>query len=236
MTSNIKISIEQLYNELILLERAGKDLYLHHKYGIKIVFLRRAIIKITNYLLVKDLANKVGGLAAVCWKNFRRNQITYFIFFIAFILTMFISCARPVSSFESDGKVVGVPIITDGDSIIIEGTRIRLHGIDAPEEKQLCIRDGVSWPCGKEATTALKKIISMNKIECLGKNKDRYKRLIAVCYFQKININAYMVKEGWALAYRRYSKDYVDQEREAKDNLRGIWSGDFIPPWDWRKR
>jgi endonuclease YncB( thermonuclease family) len=110
----------------------------------------------------------------------------------------------------------GKPRIVDGDTIWIGPTKIRLHGIDAPESKQTCQRaDGNEYFCGEMATFTLAEIIENHWITCKGETTDRYKRRIAVCYAGPYDINAEMVRRGWALAYRRYSKDYVDEEEDA---------------------
>jgi endonuclease YncB( thermonuclease family) len=102
----------------------------------------------------------------------------------------------------------GKPHIVDGDTIAIGDRKIRLHGIDAPESKQTCQKtDGSEYFCGEVASFALAEIIATHWITCKGETVDRYKRRIAICYAGPYDINAEMVKRGWALAYRRYSKD-----------------------------
>ncbi len=130
----------------------------------------------------------------------------------------------------------GTPRITDGDTIWIGKTKIRLHGIDAPETKKECSRqDGSKYRCGEASTEALRVLIGTDPVRCEGDTYDRYKRLIATCYSGTVNLNAELVRQGWALAYRRYSKDYVSVEIEAQDAKRGIWAGEFEPPWEWRR-
>ncbi len=130
----------------------------------------------------------------------------------------------------------GKPRIVDGDTIWISPTKIRLHGIDAPEAKQTCQKaDGSDYRCGEMATFALAEIIETHWITCKGETLDRYKRLIAVCYAGPYDINAEMVRRGWALAYRRYSMDYIDQEKDANDRKVGMWQGAFVKPWEWRR-
>jgi endonuclease YncB( thermonuclease family) len=132
--------------------------------------------------------------------------------------------------------LTGKPRIIDGDTIEIGGERIRLHGIDAPEAKQTCQRaDGSEYRCGEVATFALAEIIETHWITCKGEARDRYQRRIAVCYAGPYDINAKMVERGWALAYRKYSLDYVDEERIARAQGVGMWEGEFIVPWDWRR-
>ena len=131
--------------------------------------------------------------------------------------------------------VAGKARIVDGDTIVINENRIRLHGIDAPEQIQTCGVQNTEWKCGVEATKALERMIAEQKVYCTGEKRDRYKRLIAVCYVGVLNLNRQMVSEGWALVYRRYSKNYILEEMGARNAKRGIWRGEFVAPWDWRK-
>lgn len=134
-------------------------------------------------------------------------------------------------------SIEGQARIVDGDTLYIGKVKIRLHGIDTPETRQTCTdQDGEIYHCGTAATKALHALIGASPVRCDGVNRDRYKRLIAVCYSGKVNLNAEMVRNGLALAYRRYSKDYVQVEREAAFAKRGMWSGRFQPPWVWRRR
>ncbi|MDC3141599.1 thermonuclease family protein [Alphaproteobacteria bacterium] len=126
--------------------------------------------------------------------------------------------------------------IIDGDTIILNSEKIRFYGIDTPEKKQKCKdRNGLSYPCGEFATNELKKIISSGQLFCKKRATDRYGRSISICYVNGVDINSLMVKNGWALAYRKYSRDYIDEEKEAKDKKMGMWAGKFIAPWRWRK-
>jgi len=142
----------------------------------------------------------------------------------------------PMSTAMAD--ITGKPRIVDGDTIQINQTKIRLHGIDAPEAKQTCTKEGKEWLCGQEATWALARIIEEHWVTCQQRDTDRYGRIVAVCYMAEgqIDINGLMVEQGWALAYRKYSEDYVGQETEAKASGAGIWAGEFVEPWKWRGR
>ena len=121
--------------------------------------------------------------------------------------------------------------IIDGDTIILNSEKIRFYGIDTPEIKQTCIDNyGNAYSCGVKAKLELEKIIGSRKVSCVKKTKDRYKRSISICYVDKNDINSLMVKRGWALAYRKYSKKYVRDEAIAKLNNAGMWSGKFIAP------
>jgi len=132
--------------------------------------------------------------------------------------------------------ISGLPRVIDGDTIEISGERIRLHGIDAPETRQSCVGvDGKQWDCGRQSTSVLISLIGGHPIICKGRQRDRYKRLIAVCFADRKDLNAEMVLQGWALAYRKYSTDYVIQEKVAQSERTGIWSGQFVSPWDWRR-
>ena len=131
--------------------------------------------------------------------------------------------------------VTGRASVTDGDTLEIRDVDIRLHGIDAPESAQSCLDDGQRWPCGRRSANALHAKIDRGTVRCEGRDRDRYGRLIAVCYVGGTDINAWLVRNGWALAYRRYSRDYVPEERQAQAEGAGIWRGKFVPPWDWRR-
>jgi endonuclease YncB( thermonuclease family) len=133
--------------------------------------------------------------------------------------------------------LTGEARIIDGDTIWIGKTKIRLHGIDAPEMRQECRQqDGSAYSCGVASTYALRILIGSEPVRCEGNTYDRYRRLIAVCYSETVNLNAELVRQGWALAYRRYSKEYVSAEKEAQNNKRGMWVGEFDPPWKWRRK
>ena len=135
---------------------------------------------------------------------------------------------------HAHAQITGTPTITDGDTIRINGARIRLHGIDAPETAQTCITGDTVWPCGTEATLALTHLIADHTITCHQRGIDRYQRVIAECFAGSINLNATMVRHGWAIAYRYYSLDYIADETLARRDRVGLWRGEFIRPWNWR--
>ncbi len=130
--------------------------------------------------------------------------------------------------------VIGAAKVIDGDTIDVGGERVRLHGIDAPESKQDCWIAGIAWPCGRDARVVLANAIGGQSVRCVGDKHDRYGRWIAVCYAGDQNLNAELVRGGWAMAYRRYAKDYVGEETEARAAARGMWRGQFVEPWEWR--
>ena len=131
--------------------------------------------------------------------------------------------------------IVGHVSVIDGDTLEIHGTRIRLHGIDAPESGQLCTAQGGTFRCGQHAALALADRIGSRTATCEPKDRDRYNRVVAVCRSGGEDLNAWMVAHGWALAYRQYSSDYIREEDSASAAKIGIWQGDFVAPWDWRR-
>ncbi len=131
--------------------------------------------------------------------------------------------------------IIGKAYVTDGDAIKISGTKIRLDGIDAPEAKQKCERNGQKWRCGQVATQTLRKLIKGQSVTCKGDITDKYRRLIAVCSANSVDLNGAMVDAGMALAYRKYSTQYVPNEQKARQAKKGVWAGEFVKPWDWRK-
>ena len=143
--------------------------------------------------------------------------------------------AFSLSSAMAGNSISGQAIVIDGDTIKIHGQRIRLHGIDAPESKQTCIADGKKYRCGQRASLALSDKINRGPVSCVERDRDRYKRVVAVCHSSNVDLNGWMVSQGWAVAYRRYSKDYVEPERAAAAKSVGVWRGEFVLPWDWRR-
>ena len=126
--------------------------------------------------------------------------------------------------------------ITDGDSIRINGEKIRFSGIDTPELRQTCLQQGIKTPCGITAKQILIDKIADNKIACIREGKDQYKRTLAECFVNNESLSSYLVKSGYAFAYRRYSKKFIPDEDYAKLNKLGMWSMEFDYPWDWRKK
>lgn len=133
--------------------------------------------------------------------------------------------------------IIGVASVIDGDTIDIHGQRIRFQGVDAPESAQVCQLEGKPWRCGSAAATALADFIGMQTVSCMPSGKDRYKRTIASCTVDGVDIEAWLVESGWALDYGKYSKGkFAEIQREAEAADRGIWASEFQKPWEWRKR
>ena len=125
--------------------------------------------------------------------------------------------------------------ITDGDTIKINGEKIRFSGIDTPELKQTCIKDGENNSCGLTAKQILIDKIAKNKVKCIEEGQDRYKRILAECFVNNESLSSYLVRSGYAFAYRKYSKKFISDEDYARLNKLGMWSMEFEYPWDFRK-
>ena len=125
--------------------------------------------------------------------------------------------------------------IIDGDTIHLNGEKIRFSGIETPEIKQTCAKNNEIIKCGILARELLIKIIANNKINCIREGKDQYKRTLAECFVNDLSLSSYLVKNGYAFAYRKYSKKFIADEDFAKSNKLGMWSMKFEYPWDWRK-
>ena len=126
--------------------------------------------------------------------------------------------------------------IIDGDTIHLNGEKIRFTGIDTPELKQTCTKNNEVIYCGIEARKLLIKKIGKNKVQCVREGKDQYKRTLAECFVNKVSLSSYLVRNGYAFAYRRYSKKFISDEDFARTNNLGMWSMNFEYPWDYRKK
>ena len=144
-----------------------------------------------------------------------------------FIFSFFLS----ISSIANEKKIQ----VVDGDTIHIGNLKYRFFGIDAPEKKQICEKDNIKIQCGVIAKNVLKNKIGDKIPECIVKDKDRYQRLVAECFIGKESLSRFMVREGYAVAYTQYSKDFIDDEKYAKENKLGIWSMNFQLPSEYRK-
>ena len=133
-------------------------------------------------------------------------------------------------------SINGKATVIDGDTIHVEKNKIRLYGIDAPEINQSCTINTIAWECGLDSSQALKSIISENEVQCEIMDIDRYRRFIAICFVKHINLSQYMVQNGWAIAYRYYSDDFIKNEEIAEKNKAGIWQGKFQDPYLFRKQ
>jgi endonuclease YncB( thermonuclease family) len=153
------------------------------------------------------------------------------------IATRVLLLALVTSAAQASEIITGIPRIMDGDTIAVGPIKIRLASIDAPETDQVCLDDhGSKWACGVESRNHLAEHIGRRSVECAPSGSDAYGRTLAVCSVTGEDLNAWMVRQGWALAYVRYSTSYMHDEAEARAAPRGLWRGAFIAPWDWRHR
>ena len=153
-----------------------------------------------------------------------KRKIIFLISIISIISIFIFNYLKP-----QDIKVV------DGDTIHLNGEKIRFNGIDTPELKQICVKNNVKDYCGITAKEILLEKIANNKIKCISEGRDRYKRILAECFIKDESLSRYLVRSGHAFAYRRYSKKFIEDEDYAKTNQFGMWSMKFEYPWDYRK-
>ena len=125
--------------------------------------------------------------------------------------------------------------VVDGDTIHLDGKKIRFTGIDTPELKQTCLKEGIQNPCGVTAKQILIGKIGNNNVKCISEGKDQYKRILAECFVNNESLSSYLVRSGYAFAYRKYSKNFIPDEDYARINKLGMWSMEFDYPWDYRK-
>ena len=125
--------------------------------------------------------------------------------------------------------------VIDGDTIRIGDERIRFSGIDAPEIKQTCIYQEIEFKCGEFSKNLLIEKISNQKVSCIRESKDQYGRTLAECFVGKESLSSYLVREGYAFAYRKYSDKFIPDEEYAQSKGNGMWSMNFMFPWDFRK-
>jgi endonuclease YncB( thermonuclease family) len=150
--------------------------------------------------------------------------------------TVLLTCISAITAgAESAPAIQGTASIIDGEPSRDE--HIRLDAIDAPESSQLCLdTSGKRYRCGQKSALALADMIGRSVVSCKIRGWDRYNRIIAVCFKDDINLNARMVSQGWALAFRKYGIDYIGEEDQARLARRGIWAGSFEMLWDWRAK
>ena len=155
------------------------------------------------------------------------NKIKLFLV-ISICLIFFFLTYNDVKSYEIK--------IVDGDTIHLNKEKIRFSGIDTPELKQTCKKNTEIIYCGIQAKKILIKKIGKNKVKCINEGKDRYKRTLAECFVNNLSLSSFLVRQGYAFAYKKYSKKFVEDEDYARLNKLGIWSMDFEYPWDYRKK
>ena len=125
--------------------------------------------------------------------------------------------------------------VTDGDTIRIGEERIRFSGIDAPELKQTCLYQEIEFNCGEFSKNLLIEKIANQEVSCIKESKDQYGRTLAECFVGKESLSSYLVREGYAFAYRKYSDKFIADEEYAQSKGNGMWSMEFLFPWDYRR-
>ena len=134
---------------------------------------------------------------------------------------------------DSNNKTLRV---VDGDTIHIGAKKYRFSGIDTPEKKQTCKKNGQIVNCGLLAQRVLKEKIGTQEVMCIEEDKpDKYRRVLAECFVGNESLSSYMVRLGYAFAYRKYSSKFIEDENYAKENNLGLWQMSFIYPWNFRK-
>jgi endonuclease YncB( thermonuclease family) len=150
---------------------------------------------------------------------------------------LFAMIALLLPALAQAADITGIAKVREGDTVVIGSNRIRLGGIDAPSVDQLCLNGkGERWTCGIAARDELIKHGDNKTWTCHGQNPDRRGRLVARCIVDGEDIQKWMVRNGWALSYARFSHDYDADEKAAREDKAGMWQGAFIAPWDWRVR
>ncbi len=149
------------------------------------------------------------------------------------LLMAFAAVASPDPAAAAN-PLVGVAAVVDGDTLELDGVRIELYGIDAPEIAQTCTVMLFPWKCGLEARKMLRALVAGREVSCLGRPPAPDTILRAVCKTGGVDLNETMVRIGMALASRDQSDDYVSDETAARGEEVGVWLSRFDAPWDWR--
>ena len=150
-------------------------------------------------------------------------------------LKIFILCSLSSLFLFSNNLFASHVTVIDGDTIRLGDVKIRFSGIDAPEINQTCVASEGKVACGKISRDLLIEKVTNNKISCTDEGKDFYGRVLGECFVNGESLSSYLVREGFAFAYRKYSNKYIEDEEYAKFNKLGMWSMEFKYPWDYRK-
>ena len=149
-------------------------------------------------------------------------------------LKNFILCSLSSLFLFSNNLFASHVTVIDGDTIRLGDVKIRFSGIDAPEINQTCVASEGKVACGKISRDLLIEKVTNNKISCTDEGKDFYGRVLGECFVNGESLSSYLVREGFAFAYRKYSNKYIEDEEYAKFNKLGMWSMEFQYPWDYR--
>ena len=168
------------------------------------------------------------------WWGKKFNVSNYGIAWIAFIKGLIIGLLIYHFFINTEARAQALKVI-DGDTIVINGEKIRFSGIDTPELKQTCMKDKKKVFCGMLAKMLLIKKIGNEIPKCISEGKDIYNRILAECFINGESLSSFLVRSGYAFAYRKYSKKFIKDEKFAKENNLGMWSMKFEYPWNFRK-
>ena len=150
-------------------------------------------------------------------------------------MKIFILCSLSSLFLFSNNLFASHVTVIDGDTIRLGDVKIRFSGIDAPEINQTCVASEGKVACGKISRDLLIEKVTNNKISCTDEGKDFYGRVLGECFVNGESLSSYLVREGFAFAYRKYSNKYIEDEEYAKFNKLGMWSMEFQYPWDYRR-
>lgn len=137
---------------------------------------------------------------------------------------------------SSKNSSSGFVRVVDGDTIYIGNKKYRFSGIDAPEKNQFCVLNGNRFNCGMLSRQILEDKINRNKVNCIEEDIDRYQRILAECFLNGESLSSFLVKSGYAFAYIKYSKKFIEDEEFARNNNLGLWKTKFLYPWEFRKK
>ena len=139
-------------------------------------------------------------------------------------------------SASAQAEIIGEARAFDGDRIEVKGQRIKLDGVDAPQPKQVCQRNGKPWRCGEEARKALAAKINGRRVICVENKRDRKVWVLATCSLEGKDLGEWLLRNGWAVSAYMHSYEYSRAEAAAKEERRGIWAGEFELPSKWRRK
>jgi endonuclease YncB( thermonuclease family) len=170
-----------------------------------------------------ELERRIGQSAIVMRNTVRTSLFT--------IVLACCTCAHAQTT------LTGVARILDADTLVLNGERVRVQGIDSPELDQTCLdHTGSVWNCGIDARNRLVQHIGSRATSCVTNGKDVFGRWLATCSTDEGDLGAWLVREGIGMAFVRYSKKYAADEAVARSTQQGMWAGAFVAPWDWRHR
>ena len=178
------------------------------------------VVLVLSFLISSNAKAHSGGTNAEGWKKQKSNNTYHW---------------HNSKKKTENSSVKDFLRVVDGDTIYIGKKKYRFSGIDAPEIRQTCEKEGVLFLCGVKAKEILQDKISNHKVTCVEEEKkDYYKRILAECFVNGESLSAYMVRSGYAFAFRKYSKKFIKDEEFAKINKLGLWKSKFEYPWDLR--